>query len=167
MAELGFGDRLRKWFGLPPRQRAEGNPGTPQPVSDPVPPNETDREISPDERLPESSLHRVREIRALIGELDGRVRECGLFEEGLELERLKQDHLPRLIRSYVDIPQEHRAEVFRETGRSASYLLNERLEKILERLKAMSRQLARGNIDAFAENMRFVDTRYGAKSPFD
>jgi hypothetical protein len=30
----------------------------------------------------------------------------------------------------------------------------------------MSRQLARGNLDAFSENIRFIDMRYDP-SPFD
>ena len=71
-----------------------------------------------------------------------------------------------MLRSYADIPPEHRAEIFRETGRSASFLLNERLDKIVDRLEEMSRQLARGNLDAFSENIRFVDTKYGLV-PFD
>jgi hypothetical protein len=57
--------------------------------------------------------------------------------------------------------------VFRETGRSASFLLNERLDKILARLREMSRQLARGNVDDFTQNIRFVDMNYGQTSPFD
>ena len=98
----------------------------------------------------------------MLGELDQRARERSLFDEKLELERLRSKHLPALLRSYADIPPEHRAEIFRETGRSASFLLNERLDKIHGRLEEMSRQLARGNLDAFAENIRFVDTKYGA-----
>ena len=121
-----------------------------------------------DERLPESSLARVLTIRAMITDLEQRANENCLFDETLELERLKAKHLPRLLQSYVEIPTEHRTEIFRETGKSASFLLNERLDKIHDRLREMSLQLARGNLDDFVSNIRFVDSQYNASNgPFD
>jgi len=162
----GFGDRLRAWFGLPPRPPF-GAPPAPAP-SAPPPERDPLEETMHDERLPDSSLERVLAIRSLIAELDRRAHECGLFDEMHELQRLKTGHLPSLLLSYVEIPPEHRAEVFRETGRSASFLLNERLDKILARLHEMSRQLARGNLNDFAQNIRFVDMQYGSSNnPFD
>jgi hypothetical protein len=122
---------------------------------------------SVDERLPQSSLDRVVEIRALSADLEAHCRDGGLIGEMIELQRLRTSHLPQLLRSYVSIPPAHRAEVFRETGRSASYLLNERLDKILGRLHEMSKQLARGNLDQFTQNIRFVDKNYGSSGPFD
>ncbi|HYW14670.1 MAG TPA: hypothetical protein VE891_00760, partial [Allosphingosinicella sp.] len=120
-----------------------------------------------DERLPQSSLDRVLAIRSLSADLEQGCRNGGLMGEMIELQRLRTSHLPLLLRSYVSIPPDHRAEVFRETGRSASYLLNERLDKILGRLHEMSRQLARGNLDQFTQNIRFVDMNYGSNGPFD
>jgi hypothetical protein len=161
MAKPTFWERLRAFFF----RRA---PGEPRPVA--LPPATAAAaadDTSCDERLPDSSLAKVREIRRMLGELDQRAKERSLFDETLELQRLRSQHLPSLLRSYADIPPEHRAEIFRETGRSASFLLNERLDKIVGRLEEMSRQLARGNLDAFSENIRFVDTKYGASSPFD
>ncbi len=85
-----------------------------------------------------------------------------------ELGRIKGTHLPRLIQSYIEIPEQHRADVFRETGKSASFLLNESLDKMLARLRDISSELARGNITTFAENVRFVDLYYEqTKGPFD
>lgn len=121
-----------------------------------------------DDRLPASALQRVKKIDVLLTDLEQEAETRCLFEERLEIGRLKTTHLPRLLQSYVDIPPDHRAEVFRETGHSASFLLNERLDKILGRLQELSRQLARGNLDAFAENIRFVDSQYSpSSSPFD
>jgi hypothetical protein len=160
MAKPTFWERLKAFFF---RQAPGDQPALPPPPSPPPAPDDT----SCDDRLPDSSLVKVQEIRKMLGELDQRARERSLFDEKLELERLRSKHLPALLRSYADIPPEHRAEIFRETGRSASFLLNERLDKIHGRLDEMSRQLARGNLDAFAENIRFVDTKYGASSPFD
>jgi hypothetical protein len=160
MAKPTFWERLKAFFfRRAPAEQAALPPAAPAaPAAD---------DISCDDRLPDSSLARVQEIRKMLGELDQRARERSLFDEKLELERLRSKHLPGLLRSYADIPPEHRAEIFRETGRSASFLLNERLDKISDRLEEMSRQLARGNLDAFSENIRFVDTKYGESSPFD
>jgi hypothetical protein len=162
MANPTFWERLKAFFfqRAPEARPADALPpaATPVPLAD---------DMSCDDRLPESSLAKVQEIRRMLGELDQRAKERKLFDETLELQRLRGQHLPSLLRSYADIPPEHRAEIFRETGRSASFLLNERLDKITGRLEDMSRQLARGNLDAFSENIRFVDTKYGASSPFD
>ncbi|HYI48596.1 MAG TPA: hypothetical protein VEX35_09040 [Allosphingosinicella sp.] len=161
MAQLTFWERLKAFFfrSTPAEPRPEAlPPATAAAAAD---------DLSCDERLPDSSLAKVKEIRRMLGELDQRAKERSLFDETLELQRLRSQHLPSLLRSYADIPPEHRAEIFREHGRSASFLLNERLDKIVDRLEEMSRQLARGNLDAFSENIRFVDTKYGASSPFD
>jgi hypothetical protein len=162
MARRSFMTWLRTLFG--PRSPAphEATPANPA-AALPSPPLIDNY----DDRLPPSSQQTVREIRDMLGELEKRASERSLIDETLELQRLKTRHLPSLLRSYVEIPPEHRAEVFRETGQSASVLLNERLEKILDRLHEMSRQLARGNLNAFSENIRFVDMQYGSSSPFD
>ena len=80
----------------------------------------------------------------------------------IEIHQISDVHLPTLIKSYIDIPAAHRAEVFRKTGRSASFLLNDGLDKMADRLRSMSLSMAQGNIDAFASTMRFIDMRYGA-----
>jgi hypothetical protein len=163
MARPTFWERLKAFFFF---QRAPAEQAT-DALAPPAAAGPVADDTSCDARLPDSSLAKVQEIRKMLIELDQRAKECALFDEKLELERLRSKHLPALLRSYADIPPEHRAEIFRETGRSASFLLNERLDKIHGRLDEMSRQLARGNLDAFAEHIRFVDTKYGASSPFD
>jgi hypothetical protein len=120
------------------------------------------------ERIPPSSLQRVLAIRDLVRDLEKETATRGMQTELDELGRIKSTHLPRLLQSYIEIPAQHRADVFRETGKSASFLLNESLEKMLARLRDISAQLARGNITTFAENVRFVDLYYEEnKGPFD
>lgn len=119
-------------------------------------------------RVPAAVRDRVATIQRLIGELEGRAADRGLA--GGELAELRQIgalYLPRLLQSYAEIPAQHRAEIFRDTGRSASFLLGERLDKIIDRLNEISRDFARGHLDAFSDNMRFIDLRYGGGSPFD
>lgn len=157
-------ETLRALFGFPATQPERSDEIAPIPIAAPPAP---DISIL-DERLPAAARQKVNEIRALLAEIDQQADSRLHFEEKLQLDRLKTNHLPRLLQSYVDIPPDHRSEIFRETGHSASYLLGERLDKILVRLRETSRQLARGNLNAFAENIRFVDGQYGgSSSPFD
>ena len=142
----------------------EAAPPTPVPAPAPEPPSIAWHRY--DDRIPAASLERVEQIRALVLDLESRAADQNLLTELAELDRLRTTHLPKLLQSYVDIPPEHRAEVFRETGRSASFLLNERLDKMIARLGEISAMLARGQINAFRENMHFIDARYGS-SPFD
>jgi hypothetical protein len=120
------------------------------------------------DRIPPSSLQRVLAIRDLVRDLEKETATRGMQTELDELGRIKATHLPRLLQSYIEIPAQHRADVFRETGKSASFLLNESLDKMLARLRDISAQLARGNITTFAENVRFVDLYYEEnKGPFE
>ncbi|HEX8222431.1 MAG TPA: hypothetical protein VF605_01285 [Allosphingosinicella sp.] len=163
MARPGFLQRLLAALGF----RPEPPPPVPQPP--PPPPRPAAPAIDPeDDRIPESARDRVALIMSLVGDLEERATRRGLATERKELERIGSVHLPRLLQSYIDIPPEHRAEVFRETGRSASFLLNERLDKMTSRLREISKMLARDNLDAFSTNMQFIDRHYdSSESPFD
>jgi hypothetical protein len=138
-----------------------------------IPPPQAEQSHVPDfavddERIPPSARERVAQIMNLIANLEARAAERGGIGEVAELERIKAAHLPRLLRSYIEIPAEHRAEVFRETGRSASFLLNERLDKMAARLREISKLLAQGDVNAFTQNISFIDNQYGSSfSPFD
>lgn len=120
-------------------------------------------------RVPAAARDRVAAIQAQIADLQHRAASRGHGDaEHVELTQIGSVYLPRLLKSYAEIPPEHRAEIFRDTGRSASFLLGERLDKILDRLNEISRDFARGHLDAFSDNMRFIDLRYGpSSSPFD
>jgi hypothetical protein len=163
MAQPSLSNFLRNLLGLATHDAGADGPVAALPSPEATP---SSYESSYDGRLPESSMARVRQIHTLLSELEGRSRSQALFDGSAELQRIKTTHLPSLLESYASIPPEHRAEIFRSTGRSASFQLNERLDKILNHLNDMSRQLARGNLDVFSENIRFIDMRYDP-SPFD
>ena len=155
-------DSLRAFFALGPDEE--------EPVPPPPPSDAAGDPLGADwkQRIPTSSLQRVLVIRDLVRDLEKETAQRGLQTELDELGRVKGTHLPRLIQSYIEIPAQHRSDVFRETGKSASFLLNESLDKMLARLRDISSQLARGNITTFAENVRFVDLYYEqSKGPFD
>jgi hypothetical protein len=164
MANDGFFQRLLKALGL------SGEPAAPPPPAEPQPapgPPRLNFDLN-DERIPDSSRDLAMLIVNQVADLEQRAAGRGLTNEIKELDRIRSVHLPRLLQSYVDIPPEHRAEVFRETGRSASFLLNERLEKMTGRLREISKLLARDNVNAFSTNIGFIDRQYGSlDSPFD
>lgn len=122
-----------------------------------------------DPRVPETSRRRVETVRTLLAEVEARAAAKGIAGSAvIDLRQMRDNHLPGLLKSYVEIPAEHRAEIFRKTGHSASYILNDGLDQMAARLREMSRELAQGDIEAFAVNMRFIETRYGEQySPFD
>ena len=103
---------------------------------------------------------------ALVGEIENRaVRDPLLASALTEVRQMHDVHLPQLVTSYADIPPAHRADIFRRTGRSASYVLNKGVEKMIARAEALSRSLAQENIDSFADNLKFIETRYGGRDP--
>jgi hypothetical protein len=166
MTKRSLIDSMRAFF----TGDADDDDDPPPPPSDGRPPAHPDGDPLASnwkERIPASSLERVLVIRDLVRDLEKETAGRGMQTELDELGRIKATHLPRLIQSYIEIPAQHRADVFRETGKSASFLLNESLDKMVGRLRDISSQLARGNITTFAENVRFVDLYYEQnKDPF-
>jgi len=147
-----------------------GSAAGPSPTSAPVPPPARDAPAAPakpafdydDPRIPETATTRIAIVRSLIADIEARAATEDLWSPILlEIRQMGDVHLPSLLQSYIDIPAAHRAEIFRRTGRSASYVLNDGLDKMADRLRAMSLSLAQGNIDAFTSTMRFIDMRYG------
>jgi hypothetical protein len=108
-------------------------------------------------------------IRELITDIDKRAAQQEAFcPNGIEIRMMRDVHLPKMLISYIEIPEQHRAEIFRKTGRSASYMLHEGLKKMADRLTAMSTSMAQGNIDTFTSNLRFIESRYGEEfTPLD
>lgn len=151
----GFLDRLAGWLG-----------GTPMPAAaDPAPadaPPPAAAISADDARLPDASRPLVARLLALVADIEARTRDDALaVAAATEVRQMRDSHLPRLIESYAEIPASHRAEIFRRTGRSASYGLNQGFEKMIARLEALSRTLAQDDLDSFADNLRFIDHRYG------
>ncbi|WP_230769242.1 hypothetical protein [Sphingomonas sp. Leaf4] len=154
----GFLDKLATWLGgpLPPATDAPGP--TPVPARAGIQPD--------DPRLPDTSRPLVARLLGLIDDLEARAgRDAVLIATLTEIRQMRDDHLPRLIASYAEIPPAHRAEIFRQTGRSASYKLNQGIERMVERLQTLSRSLAQDDLDSFADNLRFIERRYGDDDP--
>lgn len=119
--------------------------------------------IDPDDpRLPDASRPRVARLVSLIADIEARSQDDPLLvSASIEVQQMRDSHLPQLVRSYAEIPATHRAEIFRRTGRSASYNLNEALDRMVSRLETLSKSMAQGDIDSFADNLRFIERRYG------
>lgn len=150
------------WLGGPAPAGAPPAPDTPPPSEPPPPAIDLD-----DPRIPAAAKERARTILALLADLEARADRQGIVNtELIELSQIRARYLPKLLTSYVEIPPEHRTEIFRSTGKSASFMLGERLDKLIERLREISRLLAQGHLDAFTANMQFIDTRF-SKDPFE
>lgn len=161
---MGLFDWLSDMFGGGQGRSAEAAPH-------PVPLPETSPIIVDydDERIPDNCRPLIAQIRFLITDIEGRAAEQPIFcTKVIELKQMRDQHLPKMLLSYFDIPSHHRADIFRRTGKSASYMLNQSLSTMAARLDQMSKSMAQNNIDTFDQNMRFIEVRYGdGYSPVD
>lgn len=140
---------------------ASGLPVPALPATPPTAPLSVD-----DPRLPDASRPRIGRLLALIGDIEARSQDDPLLVSALtEVRQMRDNHLPQLVRSYAEIPPAHRAEIFRQTGRSASYNLNAAFDRMIERLESVSHSLAQEDLDSFANNLRFIEQRYGRDDP--
>jgi len=154
----GFSDWLAQLFGGVAPAPPAATPAAPPPPAAAI--------GADDARIPDATRPRVERLLALLADLEARVaRDPLLSAQATEVRQMRTSHLPALVASYADIPPAHRAEIFRRTGKSASYTLNEGVDRMIERAEALSRTLAQENLDSFADNLRFIETRYGNKDP--
>ncbi|MFK3889760.1 hypothetical protein [Sphingomonas sp. NPDC079357] len=153
----GFLDRFATWIGGPPSD---------QPAASPAPTRPAASVLADDPRLPNASRPLIARLLQLVADIEARTQEDPVLVSALtEVRQMRDEHLPRLVASYAEIPAAHRAEIFRETGRSASYNLNQAIERMVERLETLSRSLAQDDIESFADNLRFIEHRYGSDDP--
>lgn len=155
MTKLSAFKSLLHWLRAPPAE----------PLAAPVPPRlppKVEFDFA-DPRLPDNVRSLIAQLAGLIEDIERRaITEPQWSPHIAEIRQLRDYHLPSTLKSYVEIPAAHRAEIFRRTGHSASYALCAALEKMVERLRQMSASLAQGNIDAFTANLNFIELRYGA-----
>jgi hypothetical protein len=167
-------DLLKGLFGpqtapadLPPPPDALAEPPSAPRIEAPVPAPAPAR-ASEDARLPTVVRPVVLEIEAKIERILGCLRTIDLGDmTAREMTDLRDVHLPALVSSYVDIPADHRARIFQEKGKSASYVLKDSLEVISGRLDATIARLAQREITSFDDANRFIADRYGKREdPF-
>jgi hypothetical protein len=161
LTKRGIGGLFSKLF----KSKEEAPAPTPPAVAEP---ERIEFDLN-DPRIPDNSRKLVKTIQELITDIEKRAAQQEAFcPNGAEIRMMRDIHLPKMLISYIEIPEQHRAEIFRKTGRSASYMLHEGLKKMADRLTAMSTSMAQGNIDTFTSNLRFIESRYGEEfKPLD
>jgi hypothetical protein len=125
-------------------------------------------ELSKSPKVPGKCQEKAAAILAQIEVLAPRLATRGPADAYVvEVSRLRHIHLAELLQRYIDIPEEHRAEIFRRTQKSASFHLAASLDVMAARLAEISRIQAQGILDQFTDSTRFVDDHYGqANDPF-
>lgn len=119
-----------------------------------------------DPRLPDTTRPRVARLLSLVSDIEARSVDDALLVSALtEVRQMRDSHLPQLVTSYAEIPAAHRADIFRKTGKSASYNLNAAVDRMIQRLETLSSTMAQDDIDSFADNLRFIEHRYGSGDP--
>lgn len=156
-----FENVYRAIFG---KAGAEASPtlGTPAPAPSPV---VLDWE---DDRIPPQAKDRIRRILACLHEIESEMERHAIpvFDRP-QIGHMRDQHLPKLVMSYINIPPSHRGEIFRKTGKSASFILNEGLDKMQGKVDEIMRNLAQHDLDAFGTNIRFIEKRYSERGDSD
>jgi hypothetical protein len=158
---VGLFDSLRKMFAAP--EPAAG----PAPAPSAPPPAPAHGVNYDDERVPTPARKKIAEILAALEEVAAMMdREQVQAVSRTEIELMRDEHLPKLVKSYIDIPAAHRTEIFRKTGKSASFILEESLDTMKGRIDEIARNLAQHDLDAFSSNAAFISRRYSDGDPF-
>lgn len=158
MSQDGFLRRIARVLGSDPAPVAP-----PPPVAPPHPTMDY-----ADPRIPNGAKERIARILSSLADVDAAMaREPVPGITAIDLAQLRDQHLPALVQSYIDIPPAHRSEIFRKTGKSASYVLEEGLDQMQSRIDEIMRNLAQQDLDAFTNNTRFITERYAGNNPFD
>lgn len=143
---------------------------TPAPPALPPPGPESGGFDFSDERIPGVVRPKVAELVTLINSVESRARADSIPSPAvIDIRRIRDMHLPTLLQSYFIIPAEHRNEIYRKTGQSASYGLGVAVDALRQKVEKISLNMAQGQIDQFEDNLRFIQETYGTetKDPFD
>jgi hypothetical protein len=115
--------------------------------------------------IPADAREKVKKINELMKYISKRVEGQMLSQPLIiEMEQMRDIHVPKLLLSYTEIPEAHRRQIFNRTGKSASVHLGESLSAILARLNEIDADLAQQHISTFENNANFIAQTYGAKS---
>jgi len=156
---VGLFDSLRKMFAAP-------DPVAPPVSAAPAPARKPAFDYD-DDRIPDGAKGKIRGILASLTEVEAMMdREQVQAVSRTEIELMRDEHLPKLVKSYIDIPPAHRAEIFRKAGKSASFILEESLDTMQSRIDEIARNLAQHDLDAFSSNAAFISRRYSDSDPF-
>ena len=148
--------RLGRLFGG--EGAAQENERAAPPPAAPPPPKAFDYK---DDRIPDSAQAKIAHILESIEAVEKAMeREQVPSFSRVDTGQMRDVHLPQLVQSYIDVPASHRGEIFRKTGKSASFLLGASLDRLQERVDAMLSDLAQHDINAFTNNMQFINERY-------
>jgi len=158
---VGLFDSLRKMFAAPEPEAG------PAPSAAPSPAPRKPAFDYDDERVPTGARAKIRAILGSLTEVEAMMdREQVQAVSRTEIELMRDEHLPKLVKSYIDIPAAHRAEIFRKAGKSASFILEESLDTMQGRIDEIARNLAQHDLDAFSSNAAFISRRYSDNDPF-
>jgi hypothetical protein len=117
-----------------------------------------------DPRLPKSTQEKLPVLLRRIEEVMARARSDDAMTEVSQLARMREDHLEKVLGAYLEVPEEHRGEIYRRTTKSASFHLNDAIDKMAERIEEISRSLADDKINVFSDNASFVMRNYDSNS---
>lgn len=118
-----------------------------------------------DERIPGSVRPKVADLVGLINSVESRARADSIPSPAvIDIRRIRDTHLPTLLQSYFIIPPEHRNEIYRKTGKSASYGLGVAIDALRQKVEKISLNMAQGQIDQFEDNLRFIQETYGTET---
>lgn len=155
---MGIFDRLGRIFGSEPARPPAAAPAAPPPPTFDY----------ADERIPDSARASIARILESIAAAEKAMdREAIPSFNRVDTDQMRDIHLPKLVQSYIDIPADHRGEIFRKTGKSASFLLNQSLATMQAKIDTILKGLAQQDIDTFTNNTQFIGERYsGDEDPF-
>lgn len=154
---MGFLERLGRMLGGDTRPPVPPSSGAGSETTAPRPPAFD----YGDERIPTSAKASIARILESIEAVDKAMdREAIPSFSRVDTNQMRDVHLPKLVQSYIDIPPDHRGEIFRKTGKSASFLLGQSLATMQTRVDEILRNLAQHDIDAFTNNTQFIGQRY-------
>lgn len=103
----------------------------------------------------------ARDVDRIMAQLDRLAPELKALDpasvEADDARRLIGDHLPRLVRSYAEVPASHRG-----TAEATAHL-REGLQVVGTEIERLTGELARERLRALETEGRFLESRYGAK----
>lgn len=116
--------------------------------------------------LPRDLMEKVRQVEAAVRDILPAYKASGL-EPGdrFAVERTVDDYLPSALRSYLKLPPAFRSVPLPDAGgKTASEVLSDQLDLLLQRIRQVTNVAYRQDLDALLVHGRFLHAKFGRSS---
>lgn len=113
-------------------------------------------------RLPEREIMRLRAINRTISEMDSNMADTTILDHEVHItQQIARSYLPRLLRTYLRLPDQYARSHKLKTGKTPVEVLQDQLSILETELEQIEIKLHENDVRALVAHGRFLEEKFG------